>query len=62
MIKKILYFLYFLSFANLTFSEEKEVRVNNELINKNELYGYECFEEFYHLTSLEVYEELLKNK
>ena len=35
MIKKILCFLYFLSFANLTFSEEKEVRVNNELINKN---------------------------
>jgi len=37
-------------------------RIWNELINKNELYGYECFEEFYHLTSLEVYEELLKNK
>ena len=37
-------------------------RVWNELIKKNELYGYESFEEFYHLSSLEVYEELLKNK
>ena len=35
MIKKILCCLYVLSFANLTFSEEKEVRVNDELINKN---------------------------
>jgi len=35
MIKKILCCLYVLSFTNLTFSEEKEVRVNNELINKN---------------------------
>ena len=37
-------------------------RIWNELIKKNELYGYESFEEFYHLTTLEVYEELLKNK
>ena len=34
----------------------------NELIAKNKLYGYESSEEFYHLTNLEVYEELLKNK
>ena len=34
----------------------------NELINKNELYGYESKESFYHLTSLEVYKEILKNK
>jgi N-acetyl-alpha-D-muramate 1-phosphate uridylyltransferase len=34
----------------------------NMLINKNELYGYESLENFYHLTNLEVYEELLKNK
>ena len=27
----------------------------NELINKNELYGYESVENFYHLTNLEVY-------
>ena len=37
-------------------------RVWNELIKKNELYGYESFEEFYHLTNIEVYQELLKNK
>ena len=34
----------------------------NELINKNELYGYESVEYFYHLTNLEVYKKLLKNK
>tara|TARA_B100000787_G_scaffold137522_1_gene106369 strand:+ start:381 stop:1073 length:693 start_codon:yes stop_codon:yes gene_type:complete len=33
-----------------------------KLINKNKLYGYESFEDFYHLTNLEVYKELLKNK
>jgi len=37
-------------------------RIWNDLIKKNELYGYESFEKFYHLTNLEVYEELLKNK
>jgi MurNAc alpha-1-phosphate uridylyltransferase len=34
----------------------------NELVNKNELYGYESSENFYHLTNLKVYKELLKNK
>ena len=34
----------------------------NELVNKNQLYGYESIENFYHLTDLEVYEKLLKNK
>jgi N-acetyl-alpha-D-muramate 1-phosphate uridylyltransferase len=33
----------------------------NELLNRNELYGYECQEEFYHLTNLEVYNKILKN-
>ena len=33
----------------------------NRLIIKNELYGYESIESFYHLTSLEIYKELLKN-
>jgi MurNAc alpha-1-phosphate uridylyltransferase len=33
----------------------------NQLVNKNELYGYESAESFYHLTNLEVYKELLKN-
>jgi MurNAc alpha-1-phosphate uridylyltransferase len=37
-------------------------KIWNELIKKNELYGYESLEKFYHLTNLEVYEELLKNK
>ena len=34
----------------------------NELIAKNKLYGYESLEEFYHLTNLKVYEDLLKSK
>ena len=34
----------------------------NELMIKNNLYGYESLEEFYHLTNLEIYKELLKNK
>ena len=34
----------------------------NDLINKNELYGYESLENFQHLTNLKIYEELLKNK
>ena len=49
----------FESFAVSSFSISK---IWNELINKNELYGYESLEEFYHLSNLEVYEELLKNK
>ena len=34
----------------------------NELVNRNELYGYESFEDFYHLTNLEIYKKILKNK
>ena len=33
-----------------------------ELVSKNKLYGYESLENFYHLTNLEIYKELLKNK
>ena len=33
-----------------------------ELISKNNLYGYESLENFYHLTDFEIYEKLLKNK
>ena len=33
-----------------------------ELVNKNKLYGYESLVNFYHLTDLEIYKELLKNK
>ena len=34
----------------------------NVLLHKNELYGYECAENFCHITSLAVYNEILKNK
>ena len=33
-----------------------------ELVNNNKLYGYESLENFYHLTDLKIYKELLKNK
>ena len=36
-------------------------KVWNKLISTNKLYGYESLESFYHLTNLEVYNELLKN-
>jgi len=45
-----------LSVSNFSIS-----KVWNQLINKNKLYGYESLENFYHLTNLEIYEELLKN-
>jgi MurNAc alpha-1-phosphate uridylyltransferase len=44
------------SVSNFSISE-----VWNHLVSKNELYGYESIESFYHLTNLEVYKELLKN-
>ena len=34
----------------------------NQLVYKDELYGYESSENFYHLSNHEVYKELLKNK
>ena len=33
----------------------------NELINKDELYGFESLENFRHLTDLNIYKQLLKN-
>jgi len=33
----------------------------NELINKDELYGFESLEDFRHLTDLNIYKKLLKN-
>ena len=54
-INKSLFELY--SVKNFSISE-----VWNELIRKNKLYGYESSKDFYHLTNLEVYKELLKNK
>ena len=47
----------FHSVKNFSISE-----VWNELIRKNKLYGYESSKDFYHLTDIEVYKELLKNK
>jgi len=44
------------SVSNFSISE-----VWKQLVSKNELYGYESVENFYHLTNLEVYRELLKN-
>ena len=37
------------------------LEVWNQLVRKNKLYGYESLENFYHLTNLEIYKELLKN-
>ncbi len=45
------------SVKNFSISE-----VWNKLLKTNELYGYEISENFYHLTDLEVYKKLLKNK
>jgi len=36
-------------------------KIWNQLISKNKLYGYESLENFYHLTNIEIYKELLKN-
>ena len=36
-------------------------RIWSQLVSKNNLYGYESFENFYHLTNFEVYKELSKN-
>ena len=44
------------SICNFSISE-----IWNQLVSKNELYGYESVESFYHLTNLEIYKELLKN-
>ena len=38
MIKKVFYFLCIYIFSNLAFSEDQEIRVNDELINKNLIY------------------------
>ena len=37
------------------------LKIWNLLVGQNKLYGYESLENFYHLTNLEVYKELLKN-
>jgi MurNAc alpha-1-phosphate uridylyltransferase len=48
-------------FDSYSVSDFSILEVWNRLISKNKLYGYESLENFYHLTNLEVYKELLKN-
>jgi MurNAc alpha-1-phosphate uridylyltransferase len=48
-------------FDSYSVSDFSISEVWNSLFNKNELYGYESIESFYHLTNLEIYKELLKN-
>ena len=49
-------------FKSYTVNNFSISKIWNELLDKNRLYGYESIENFYHLTDLEVYEKLLKNK
>ena len=48
-------------FDTYSISDFSIAEVWNQLINKNKLYGYESLENFYHLTNLKVYKQLLKN-
>ena len=48
-------------FDSHSVSDFSILKIWNQLISKNELYGYESIESFYHLTNLEVYKKLLKN-
>jgi MurNAc alpha-1-phosphate uridylyltransferase len=48
-------------FDSYSVSDFSISQVWNQLASKNELYGYESLESFYHLTDLEIYKELLKN-
>ena len=48
-------------FESYSVSNFSILEVWNQLVIKNKLYGYESLENFYHLTNLEVYKELLKN-
>ena len=38
------------------------LEVWNKLLKEDMLYGYESLENFYHLTDLKIYKELLKNQ
>ena len=48
-------------FDSLSVSNFSISKIWNQLIDKNQLYGYKSLESFYHLTNLEVYKKLLKN-
>jgi N-acetyl-alpha-D-muramate 1-phosphate uridylyltransferase len=37
-------------------------KIWDELINKDQLYGFKSLEKFYHLTNIEIYKEILENK
>ena len=49
-------------FDSLAVSDFSISKIWNKLINQNELYGYESLEDFYHLTDIEVYKEILRNQ
>ena len=49
-------------FRNHLISNFSISEIWNQLISKKELYGYESLESFYHLTNLDVYKDLLKNR
>ena len=48
-------------FDSYSVSDFSIAEVWNQLVIKNELYGYESVESFYHLTNFKIYKELLKN-
>ena len=48
-------------FDSHSVSDFSILKIWNQLISKNKLYGYESLENFYHLTNLEIYRKLLKN-
>ena len=49
-------------FASYSVNEFSISKIWNELINHEQLYGYESLEDFYHLTNLDIYKQLLKAK
>ena len=48
-------------FVSQSISNFSILEIWNQLVNKNELYGYESLENFYHLTNHEIYKKLLEN-
>jgi MurNAc alpha-1-phosphate uridylyltransferase len=48
-------------FKSYVVSNFSILNIWNELINKDNLYGFECSENFRHLTDLDIYKQLLKN-
>jgi MurNAc alpha-1-phosphate uridylyltransferase len=48
-------------FVSQSISNFSILEIWNQLVNKNELYGYESLENFYHLTNHEIYKKFLEN-